>query len=90
MNKRMVVGLTDLDLMIKESCGCRGCVVATAAVSPNGDYEEKRKESEVIDAESGGQVRLREIVIRINEQAAKLRIIKSVAEKSPSPHVALV
>lgn len=89
------MAITDLDLMIKESCGCRGCVVATAespclAASPNGDDEEKRKESEVIDAESGGQVRLREIVIRINEQAAKLRIIKSVAEKSPSPCVALV
>lgn len=39
----------------------------------------------MIDAESGGEVRLREIVVRINEPATKLRIIKSVAEKRPSP-----
>lgn len=27
------------------------------------------------------EVRLREIVVRINEQATKLRVIKSIAEK---------
>lgn len=39
----------------------------------------------MIDAEGGGEVRLTEIVMRINERATKLRIIKSIAEKSPSP-----
>lgn len=30
---------------------------------------------------AGGEVRLREIVVRINEQATKLPVIKSIAEK---------
>ncbi len=90
----VIVGPTEMESMIKESCGCCGCVATTAdapsvAVSPNGNYEEKKKEREMKDAESGGEVRLREIVVRINEQATKLRIIKSMAEKSPSPPVAL-
>lgn len=35
------------------------------------------------DTESGDEVRLMEMVVRINEPATKLRIIKSVAEKWP-------
>lgn len=71
-----------------------GCVVATAdapsaAISPNGNYEEMRKESEMKDAGSGGEVRLRETVVRINERGTKLRIIKSIAEKSLSFPVVL-
>lgn len=94
MNKRKVtVGPTEMESMIKECCGCCGCVLATAdapsvAVSPNGNYEEKTKEMEMKEAESGDEVRLREIVMRINERATKLRIIKSIAEKSPPPPVA--
>lgn len=54
----------------------------SVAVSPNGNYEEMRKRSEMKDAERRGfEVRLREIVVRINERAPKLRIIKSIAEK---------
>lgn len=49
----------------------------------------KKKAREKDDAETEGEVRLREIVTRINEQATKLTIIKSAAEKSCSPPVAL-
>ena len=45
----------------------------------------KKKAREKDDAETEGEVRLREIVTRINEQATKLTIIKSAAEKSCSP-----
>lgn len=42
----VIAGHTEMDSVTKESCGCRGFVVATAdapplAVSPNGNYEEK-------------------------------------------------
>lgn len=85
----VIVGPTEMESVIKGSCGS---VVATAdapsvAVSPNGNYEEMRKRTEMKDAESGGEVRLREIVLRINERATKLRIIKSMAGKLPSPPV---
>lgn len=72
----VVVGHTGMESMIKESCGCCGCVVATAdapsaAVSPNGNYEEMRKEREKKDGESGYEVRLRETIMRIDEQRYK-------------------
>lgn len=42
----LIAGHTAMDSVIKESCGCRGFVVATAdapsvAVSSKGNYEEK-------------------------------------------------
>lgn len=49
----------------------------------------EKTESEMKDAESLGEVRLREKVVKINQQATTLRIIKSIAERLPSPTVAL-
>lgn len=92
-NRVVIVGPTEMESMIKElwvlrmCCGQSRC--PPVAVSPYGNYEEKRKESEMKDAETGREVKLRQIVMRINEQAAKLRIIKPIHEKSLSPPVAL-
>lgn len=72
-----------------------GVTVCVVAVSPNGNYEERReRESEKKAVESGVEVRLRRRrrgggvvggVTRINEQATKLRIIKSAAENRLHP-----
>lgn len=72
----VIVGPAKAEFMIKETCGCCGCALATAD-APSVAISPRRENSEMKDADE----KLWETAMRTNEPVTKLRIIKSIAEK---------